>query len=121
MRALIARKTPEGRSGCVAPANGSKSRLPLGLGAFRAQRGAGRRRIVRPGMPGVSAAHFLRHRAPTARPEAGEVARRLDRPAGRRGEGKHQRRSEEHTSELQSLMRISYDVFCLKKKTNQKK
>src|SRR3546814_4139953 len=27
-------------------------------------------------------------------------------------------RSEEHTSELQSLMRNSYDVFCLKKKTN---
>src|SRR3546814_2672246 len=27
------------------------------------------------------------------------------------------RRSEEHTSELQSLMRISYAVFCLKKKT----
>src|SRR3546814_10522236 len=29
------------------------------------------------------------------------------------------RRSEEHTSELQSLMRISYAVFCLKKKTNR--
>src|SRR3546814_2665729 len=29
-------------------------------------------------------------------------------------------RSEEHTSELQSLMRISYAVFCLKKKRNQK-
>src|SRR3546814_9113917 len=29
------------------------------------------------------------------------------------------RRSEEHTSELQSLMRISYAVFCLKKKTKQ--
>src|SRR3546814_2017409 len=28
----------------------------------------------------------------------------------------HQARSEEHTSELQSLMRISYAVFCLKKK-----
>src|SRR3546814_8269291 len=28
-------------------------------------------------------------------------------------------RSEEHTSELQSLMRRSYDVFCLKKKTNK--
>src|SRR3546814_9419901 len=28
-------------------------------------------------------------------------------------------RSEEHASELQSLMRISYDVFCLKKKNNQ--
>src|SRR3546814_10031264 len=30
-----------------------------------------------------------------------------------------QERSEEHTSELQSLMRISYAVFCLKKKINQ--
>src|SRR3546814_5270754 len=30
-------------------------------------------------------------------------------------------RSEEHTSELQSLMRISYAVFCLKKKTNKNK
>src|SRR3546814_2031097 len=29
-------------------------------------------------------------------------------------------RSEEHTSELQSLMRISYAVFCLKQKTNIK-
>src|SRR3546814_9256684 len=29
-------------------------------------------------------------------------------------------RSEEHTSELQSLMRISYAVFCLKKKINKK-
>src|SRR3546814_5720888 len=29
-------------------------------------------------------------------------------------------RSEEHTSELQSLMRISYAVFCLKKKTHKK-
>src|SRR3546814_3639724 len=31
-----------------------------------------------------------------------------------------QRRSEEHTSELQSLMRISYAVFCLKKKKKRK-
>src|SRR3546814_4888132 len=30
------------------------------------------------------------------------------------------KRSEEHTSELQSLMRISYAVFCLKKKTKHK-
>src|SRR3546814_9020414 len=30
------------------------------------------------------------------------------------------KRSEEHTSELQSLMRISYAVFCLKKKQNTK-
>src|SRR3546814_8897869 len=32
--------------------------------------------------------------------------------------GSHGGRSEEHTSELQSLMRISYAVFCLKKKNN---
>src|SRR3546814_2835070 len=31
---------------------------------------------------------------------------------------RHHARSEEHTSELQSLMRISYAVFCLKKKKN---
>src|SRR3546814_3735404 len=33
------------------------------------------------------------------------------------GERREMMRSEEHTSELQSLMRISYAVFCLKKKT----
>src|SRR3546814_1329613 len=33
---------------------------------------------------------------------------------------KRLKRSEEHTSELQSLMRISYAVFCLKKKNNNK-
>src|SRR3546814_6171625 len=60
------------------------------------------------------------------------VRDRHDRPAGaavpphdppqddaagsaRRAQG----RSEEHTSELQSLMRISYAVFCLKKKTSK--
>src|SRR3546814_10826753 len=35
--------------------------------------------------------------------------------------GHPETRSEEHTSELQSLMRISYAVFCLKKKKQQKK
>src|SRR3546814_3469569 len=42
---------------------------------------------------------------------AGAVERLLDRD--------HVRRSEEHTSELQSLMRISYAVFCLKKKNTK--
>src|SRR3546814_5779774 len=37
------------------------------------------------------------------------------RPGGRGGR-RRSRRSEEHTSELQSLMRPSYAVFCLKKK-----
>src|SRR3546814_9978316 len=36
--------------------------------------------------------------------------------AARAGEASVEHRSEEHTSELQSLMRISYAVFCLKKK-----
>src|SRR3546814_1599612 len=35
--------------------------------------------------------------------------------------GRRHLRSEEHTSELQSLMRISYAVFCLKKKKYKKK
>src|SRR3546814_6242173 len=49
------------------------------------------------------------------------VDRREDYPQPRTGEATHghrraESRSEEHTSELQSLMRISYAVFCLKKK-----
>src|SRR3546814_8560770 len=40
----------------------------------------------------------------------------LRRSPARVGEGRDQPRSEEHTSELQSLMRISYAVFCLKTK-----
>src|SRR3546814_10660643 len=36
------------------------------------------------------------------------------------GQHAEEGRSEEHTSELQSLMRISYAVFCLKKKTKNK-
>src|SRR3546814_6531839 len=38
----------------------------------------------------------------------------------RHGKGLHWDRSEEHTSELQSLMRTSYAVFCLKKKKTTK-
>src|SRR3546814_9994522 len=46
--------------------------------------------------------------------DAHEIAHAAD-IAGQRCE---KTRSEEHTSELQSLMRISYAVFCLKKKTH---
>src|SRR3546814_10802888 len=42
----------------------------------------------------------------------------LDAHEKGRNPGCHRMRSEEHTSELQSLMRISYAVFCLKKKNN---
>src|SRR3546814_1975986 len=42
-----------------------------------------------------------------------------ERGLGRFGVGDDLQRSEEHTSELQSLMRTSYAVFCLKKKKSQ--
>src|SRR3546814_9966395 len=59
------------------------------------ERGQGARRFIVWGHRGCRAEWIKRHR-------------------GEHGAGK---RSEEHTSELQSLMRISYAVFCLKKKT----
>src|SRR3546814_2649116 len=46
---------------------------------------------------------------------AAEQDRRPEAPV----DGSLEARSEEHTSELQSLMRISYAVFCLKKKNNE--
>src|SRR3546814_7924718 len=88
---------------------------------FRSRRGQGRRplsrgrrlprglrqRPARAVQPGAAAQRLL-SRDPVRRPlRAGQVCGGfLDR--------------EEHTSELQSLMRISYAVFCLKKKNIQK-
>src|SRR3546814_9256622 len=54
-------------------------------------------------------------------PQRRRVAACLDGAHDRRSAGALEQsleRSEEHTSELQSLMRISYAVFCLKKKNN---
>src|SRR3546814_4419464 len=49
---------------------------------------------------------------------AGHFIGQQQGPSGRiASAGQQPGRSEEHTSELQSLMRISYAVFCLKKKT----
>src|SRR3546814_2116503 len=56
------------------------------------------------------------HVAVTRRPAASGGRRQLVAPKLGRGIGRIAGRSEEHTSELQSLMRISYAVFCLKKK-----
>src|SRR3546814_8137638 len=66
------------------------------------------------------------HRRAAARPAAVGPHRGQQLPeraaegadAGRAAPAGRDRRSEEHTSELQSLMRISYAVFCLKKKKN---
>src|SRR3546814_10048042 len=78
-------------------------------------------------------------REPRREPFRGQVARRRDRQRLRRLDRLHRAhrflelqetlpqriepgiRSEEHTSELQSLMRNSYDVFCLKTKKEKNK
>src|SRR3546814_8860750 len=59
--------------------------------------------------------HFRRHKL--GRWHSGHAIRGRARGGGR--PAPRSVRSEEHTSELQSLMRISYAVFCLKKKKNQ--
>src|SRR3546814_6756269 len=51
---------------------------------------------------------------------SGPARMRKRRPRRRTWQAFASRRSEEHTSELQSLMRISYAVFCLKKKNKTK-
>src|SRR3546814_8222903 len=60
----------------------------------------------------------LNARATFARSNRGYTAA-APRSAGWRSCRRGSTRSEEHTSELQSLMRISYAVFCLKKKKNR--
>src|SRR3546814_4162787 len=69
---------------------------------------------------------FVRRRARSGRPwlrvllfgdtDKGKRGERVDEFNRGPGETLRDMRSEEHTSELQSLMRISYAVFCLKKK-----
>src|SRR3546814_3422879 len=96
-----------------------------------------RRRRLRYALALDQVAVFARdsaYRTPQRQPPGQGRARRLATPLlGTPGPGRdgpacarelhpHQSgeaRSEEHTSELQSLMRISYDVFCLKKKKHK--
>src|SRR3546814_3298843 len=57
-------------------------------------------------------------RTPERKPRIGASSRLIERQhRNHREKGVENLRSEEHTSEPQSLMRISYAVFCLKKKT----
>src|SRR3546814_1564640 len=69
-----------------------------------------------PGIYGAEAAaqhYFERPAAELSASQAAQLAAVLPNPLEWQAQ-----RSEEHTSELQSLMRISYAVFCLKKKKN---
>src|SRR3546814_3059810 len=85
------------------------------------QRGA-RQREAQFGADDMDDALFGRGRVDIVDAEFGGVALERGQLVGALGVGDRQAvarrvdRSEEHTSELQSLMRISYAVFCLKKK-----
>src|SRR3546814_3807156 len=76
--------------------------------------GEGMQLLVAAGALGVGGDHGDR---PPAHDRAG---RQLGGGHRLAGPGHADHRSEEHTSELQSLMRISYAVFCLKKKNKRK-
>src|SRR3546814_6094908 len=89
------------------------SDLDVGVAARAAGDALDRRRRVVPAQPPALAAHRRAQGHPVA------IARLLPfDPAGAAAAAAT--RSEEHTSELQSLMRISYAVFCLKKKKYRK-
>src|SRR3546814_7811140 len=85
-----------------------------GLGGDRRGDVAVALRAVALAVPGQIERHDGDALAPGVEPDVqlGPVQQRVDADVGARREV----RSEEHTSELQSLMRISYAVFCLKKK-----
>src|SRR3546814_3894015 len=94
---------------------------------FRSLAAAGRGALrgpepdVGPGhlQPGRPEGEDLRRPASAHRPHRPGHAPRLNRGSG--PVAQRSPRSEEHTSELQSLMRISYAVFCLKKKKTHRK
>src|SRR3546814_3410675 len=83
------------------PRRHAQSSMPTIVGA--AKSGTGADRIIRSNVsPLTGIANLCTRREPGSPPGAKPMAR-----------------SEAHTSELQSLMRNSYAVFCLKKKTKQ--
>src|SRR3546814_1648998 len=78
----------------------------------------GRRDTLRVSNPFYPLPHSLSRQWAIIKPQPilADLALQLDQASE---PGRNDGRSEEHTSELQSLMRISYAVFCLKKKTIQ--
>src|SRR3546814_6516477 len=95
---------------------GHKMRIPLQLVAWRYGGNIIQNEIDKPIAFAPDTIHYLNaidpHRTIHIHAKRGGVS------GGVRGIGCRDR-SEEHTSELQSLMRISYAVFCLKKKKRQ--
>src|SRR3546814_3125946 len=87
---------------------------PLPVPVDRKDDADARRRLS----PRLAAAPGQRADRLTPGKTAATSARRRTGTAVRASEAYRPTRSEEHTSELQSLMRITYAVFCLKKKIN---
>src|SRR3546814_10279369 len=96
----------KGRGLCSNPPHPRRARFPQALQQIRQRPDARIAPIGRPPRPGIAAAQLKPAKLVLQR---GEHPRMHHLPA----------RSEEHTSELQSLMRISYAVFCLKKKKTE--
>src|SRR3546814_3387748 len=90
---------------------------PAPAGTVTRDRAEGSRTASRSAVTEVDTA--LRARAPTPTITADAATRAvMTKNARRSTAAEPPRRSEEHTSELQSLMRTSYAVFCLKKTTH---
>src|SRR3546814_3321071 len=111
----VARATERGGSGGVDRADVVWRHTPDDLSPF--SRGEGPGDVVRPTEHGPSVLSPVGSQA--AVPESPEVVAVPVALSVRDSGTTARRRSEEHTSELQSLMRISYAVFCLKKKKQQ--
>src|SRR3546814_2629481 len=102
VEAVAARIGPRLSLRCLARRRRGNTHLPFlhaGKAAFQAEGGVRQGRDRGRGRPG-----------------SGEQLRRRRRAGAAADARPADLRSEEHTSELQSLMRISYAVFCLKKK-----
>src|SRR3546814_10689570 len=101
VRLRLARHVPRAASAVDRQARSAGVQADAGVGGLLARRPEERDAVA-----------HLRHRLAQQK-----AARRAPPPAGGSGQARpSQARSEEHTSELQSLMRISYAGFCLKKK-----
>src|SRR3546814_9191428 len=136
-----------GKVGTAAAVAGDGARGHVGEGALDPALGPSGQTLVETGVPALDVAdqtvephvgHLVRRGPPDGARPLEDVHRELDAtgqlggdresvggprvgpvPGGEGLEGGDDpARSEEHTSELQSLMRISYAVFCLKKKNN---
>src|SRR3546814_10639188 len=96
----------------------TRPRIPLAVGHGLDCPRAGRRDGGDPAHAARAADRYARAYRDFAAADLGRGGARAQPRLSRQGRADQRARSEEHTSELQSLMRLSYAVFCLKKKNN---